>query len=43
MRKHRRELTAENKSLTTKLTAARDSARFADRRIAGLEARITGQ
>ncbi|WP_327364971.1 DUF6262 family protein [Streptomyces sp. NBC_01296] len=35
-----RELAAENKSLIAKLTAARDNVRFADKRIAELEAQI---
>ncbi|MFG3479108.1 DUF6262 family protein [Streptomyces sp. NPDC047980] len=35
-----RELTAEGKSLTGKLSAARDNVRFADKRIADLEAQL---
>ncbi|MGG2459343.1 DUF6262 family protein [Streptomyces sp. RGM 3693] len=35
-----RRLTAENKSLTDKLAAARDNVRFADKRIADLEAQL---
>nr|WP_253268020.1 DUF6262 family protein [Streptomyces asoensis] len=35
-----RELTAESKSLTGKLSAARDNVRFADKRIADLEAQL---
>ncbi|MET9132704.1 DUF6262 family protein [Streptomyces antibioticus] len=35
-----RELTAEGKSLTGKLSAARDNIRFADKRIADLEAQL---
>lgn len=35
-----RELTGENRSLDSRLTAARDNGRFADRRIADLEVRL---
>jgi hypothetical protein len=38
-----RELAQENRSLQEKLKSARDNNRFADRRIAQLEARLAGQ
>ncbi|MFF4534014.1 DUF6262 family protein [Streptomyces sp. NPDC001407] len=40
LKKQVRQLTTENKSLTSKLSAARDNVRFADKRIADLEVRI---
>ncbi|WP_164764546.1 hypothetical protein [Streptomyces lydicus] len=38
-----RSLTAERERLTKRLAAARDNARFADKRIAALEAQIAEQ
>ncbi|MFD8116158.1 DUF6262 family protein [Streptomyces microflavus] len=43
LKKQVRELTAEKKSLTGKLAAARENVRFADKRIADLEVQLTEQ
>lgn len=43
LKKRVRELTAEGKSLTAKLSAARDNVRFTEKRIADLEVQLTEQ
>ncbi|MEV5985097.1 DUF6262 family protein [Streptomyces sp. NPDC052051] len=43
LKKRARQLTAENKTLSERLAAARDNVRFADKRIADLEVQIAEQ